>query len=215
MTTAQHTQTRRAFIKAGGTLLALPLLESLGMQRPLSATVQTVTPAPKRMVFLGMGFGVTEESWYPDPSQIGEKYDMPKVLTPLAKHKNDLTIIQHLYHQYTVDGHFGSTFWLTGANRYAVAGQSFHNTISVDQVAAEQLGRETRFTSIQLSGSNLGNASDGHGPGLSALLRPGDFDSTIAQHDILQLGAKDPEHGSIALVEGNVVNLVRITAQIE
>ncbi|HRX77502.1 MAG TPA: DUF1552 domain-containing protein [Pirellulaceae bacterium] len=167
MTTAQHTQTRRAFIKAGGTLLALPLLESLGMQRPLSAAVQTVTPAPKRMVFLGMGFGVTEESWYPDPSQIGEKYDMPKVLTPLAKHKNDLTIIQNLYHQYTVDGHFGSTFWLTGANRYAVAGQSFHNTISVDQVAAEQLGRETRFTSIQLSGSNLGNASDGHGPGLS------------------------------------------------
>ena len=69
MTTAQHTQTRRAFIKAGGTLLALPLLESLGMQRPLSAAVQTVTPAPKRMVFLGMGFGVTEESWYPDPSR--------------------------------------------------------------------------------------------------------------------------------------------------
>jgi len=162
-----QTQTRRAFVKAGGTLLALPLLESLGMQRPLSAAVQTVTPAPKRMVFLGMGFGVTEESWYPDPTQVGKKYDLPKVLAPLTKHKHDLTIIQNLYHQYTVDGHFGSTFWLTGANRYAVTGQSFHNTISVDQVAAEQLGRETRFTSIQLSGSNLGNASDGHGPGLS------------------------------------------------
>lgn len=167
MNNARYARTRRALLKGGGTLLALPLLESLGMQQPLSAAVHSVTPAPKRMVFLGMGFGVTEESWYPDLSQVGADYEIPKVIAPLARHKNDLTIIQNLYHQYTVDGHFGSTFWLTGANRYAVAGQSFHNTISVDQVAAAQLGRETRFTSIQLSGSNLGNASDGHGPGLS------------------------------------------------
>jgi hypothetical protein len=63
-------------------------------------------------------------------------------------------------------GHQGSTFWLTGANQFAIPGKSFHNTISADQVAAEQLGRETRFTSLQLDcGTYAGNS--GHGPGLS------------------------------------------------
>ena len=52
-------------------------------------------------------------------------------------------------HQYSQDGHSGSTFWLTGANRYGIPGQSFHNTVSVAQVPAEVFGENTRFTSIQ------------------------------------------------------------------
>jgi len=44
--------------------------------------------------------------------------------------------------------------------------ENFHNSISADQVAAEQLGKETRFTSIQLNGGQ-GIEADGHGPGLS------------------------------------------------
>jgi hypothetical protein len=63
-------------------------------------------------------------------------------------------------------GHQGSTFWLTGANQFAVSGKSFHNTISADQVAAEHFGLQTRFTSLQLDcGTYAGNS--GHGPGLS------------------------------------------------
>ena len=65
-----------------------------------------------------------------------------------------------------MDGHSGSTFWLTGANRYSEPGQNFHNSISADQVAADQLGIDTRFPSIQLNGGQ-GVEADGHGPGLS------------------------------------------------
>lgn len=61
--------------------------------------------------------------------------------------------------------HRGSTFWLTGANRFAGPGQSFHNSISADQVAAEAFGKDTRFTSLQLSCDN--GEESGHGPGLS------------------------------------------------
>lgn len=161
------TTSRRAFLGSSSSLLALPVLESLGSQRLASAAVTEVPTAPKRMVFLGIGFGVTKETWYPDVSTVGREFEFPTVLSPLKKHRDDITIIQNLYHQYSSSGHAGSTFWLTGANQYAVPGQSFHNTQSVDQVAAEQLGRDTRFTSIQLSGSNLGTSSDGHGPGLS------------------------------------------------
>ena len=162
----QSTQSvsRRGVLKSSTAMIALPFLESFGFQKFASAATPAVT-IPKRMVFLGMGFGVTADRWYPDVKTVGEDYKIPTVLEPLARHKKDLSIIQNLMHQHSADGHSGSTFWLTGANRYEIPGQSFHNTVSADQVAAEQLGQETRFTSIQLSAKS--NPSDGHGPGLS------------------------------------------------
>ncbi|MEM7014465.1 MAG: DUF1552 domain-containing protein, partial [Verrucomicrobiota bacterium] len=103
-----------------------------------------------------------------DGSSRGEDYDFPAILKPLEKHRSDISFVQNVYHKYSQDGHSGSTFWLTGANRYAIPGQSFHNSVSVDQVAAEQLGKETRFTSLQLCGKTPGaSGGDGHGPGLS------------------------------------------------
>lgn len=117
------------------------------------------------MVFLSFGWGVTKETWYPDQSEIGRDFELPSGLKPLAKHKNDITIVQNLSNQFSTEAHWGSTFYLTGANRYGKAGQGFHNSISADQVAAEVFGRETRFTSLQL-GCNRANDS-GHGPGLS------------------------------------------------
>lgn len=157
---------RRAFLRSGSALVALPFLESLGLSRSVDATEQSGSAPPKRLVFLGMGFGVTADRWYPDVKTTGENYELPGVLEPLQKHKQDISIVQNLMHQYSADGHSGSTFWLTGANRYAVPGQSFYNSVSVDQVAAESLGEHTRFTSMQLA-AKPGYASDGHGPGTS------------------------------------------------
>ncbi len=154
---------RRLFLRSTSALVALPFFESLGVPKVASAAVGTAAAPPKRMVFLGMGFGVTADTWYPDVNQTGRDYQLPHVLKPLAKHQKDLTIIQNLMHKYSADGHSGSTFWLTGANRYAVPGQSFFNSVSVDQVAAEVLGEKTRFTSLQLAARGAKN--DGHGPG--------------------------------------------------
>lgn len=156
---------RRGFLKSSSALIALPFLESLPLSQVAKAAAPAVAAAPKRMVFLGIGFGVTADTWYPDRNTVGENYKMPKMLKPLEKHKKDITFIQNLEHQFSKDGHFGSTYWLTGANRYAIAGQSFHNTVSADQVAAEYLGKDTRFTSIQLASRS--NSEDGHGSGLS------------------------------------------------
>ena len=156
--------TRRAVLRGSGALIALPFMESFGFQRFASASTAAAT-VPKRMAFLGMGYGITADRWYPDRETVGEDYIFPKILKPLAKHKKDVTFIQNLMHQYSADGHSGSTFWLTGANRFSVPGQSLSNSISADQVIAQQLGQDTRFSSIQLNSAD-GNAS-GHGPGLS------------------------------------------------
>ncbi len=156
--------TRRRFLRSTSALIALPALESLGFRRFASAASQTATP-PKRMVFLGFGWGVTKESWYPDRATVGRDYELPAGLAPLKRHQGDLTVIQGLNNQFNNEAHWGSTFYLTGANRYAEPGQSFSNTISADQVAAEQFGKETRFTSVQLGCDNA--EASGHGPGLS------------------------------------------------
>ncbi|MEM9369055.1 MAG: DUF1552 domain-containing protein, partial [Planctomycetota bacterium] len=153
---------RRAFLKSSSALIALPVLDSLGHSHSVLAAPVTSLP-PKRLVFLSMGWGVTKGQWFPDQSQPGSEYELPQGLEPLKEHRDDFTIVQNLQHQFTRDAHSGSTFWLTGANRYGVPGQSFHNSISIDQVAAEQFGKHTRFTSLQLNGKG----SAGHGPGSS------------------------------------------------
>jgi hypothetical protein len=154
---------RRHFLRSASALIALPALESLGFRRFASA--QAPAAAPKRFVFLGIGFGVTNETWFPDPKTTGENYLLPPGLEPLARHKKDFSVIQGCRHRFSDNPHGGSTFWLTGANPFSEPGQSFHNTVSADQVAAAQIGKDTRFTSIQLCSSEA--AGIGHGTGLS------------------------------------------------
>ncbi|HTN77286.1 MAG TPA: DUF1552 domain-containing protein, partial [Pirellulaceae bacterium] len=155
---------RRHFLRSSTALIALPALESLGFRRFAAAAAPTTVP--KRLVFLGFGWGVTETTWYPDIQRPGKEYELPVGLKPLARHQADVTVVQGLWNKYSNEGHWGSTMWLTGANRYAQPGQSMHNSISADQVAAAQFGKQTRFPSLQLTGSESAGGS-GHGPGLS------------------------------------------------
>ncbi len=154
---------RRYFLRGSGALIALPALESIGFRRFASAASTSSGMPPKRAVFLGTGFGVTKETWFPDVNQTGAEYELSEGLSPLARHQSDLTVVQGCANQYSNEAHWGSTFWLTGANRYSVPGQNMANSISVDQVVAQQLGQDTRFSSLHLNASDL----QGHGPGLS------------------------------------------------
>ena len=156
---------RRTFLRGAGALIALPALESIGFRRFASAATKAAVAIPKRAVFMGIGFGVTKQTWYPDPNDTGAKYQLSEGLSPLARHKQDFTIVQGCANNYSNEAHWGSTFWLTGANRYSVPGQNMANSISADQVVAEQLGQQTRFTSIQLDSSD--GSQSGHGPGAS------------------------------------------------
>lgn len=153
---------RRHFLRSTSSLIVLPALESIGFKA--FAASKAATP-PKRMVFLGFGWGVTNETWFPDAKQTGTAWELSEGLKPLARHQKDITVVQGCSNKYANEAHWGSTFWLTGANRYAEPGQSFHNSISADQVAAAHLGKDTRYASMQLNSPDVANS--GHGPGLS------------------------------------------------
>jgi hypothetical protein len=156
---------RRTFLRGAGALIALPALESIGFRRFASAATIATGAIPKRAVFMGIGFGVTKQTWYPSTEEKGANYQLSEGLSPLARHKKDFTVVQGCANNHSNEAHWGSTFWLTGANRYSVPGQNMANSISADQVVAQQLGQETRFSSIQLDSSD--GAGSGHGPGLS------------------------------------------------
>ena len=159
---AKYPIARRHFLRSTSALITLPALESIGFKA--FAATKTAAP-PKRMVFLGFGWGVTNETWFPDVKKTGAAWELSEGLKPLARHKADITVVQGCSNKFANEAHWGSTFWLTGANRYAEPGQSFHNSISADQVAAAHLGKDTRYASIQLNTPDV--QSSGHGPGLS------------------------------------------------
>ena len=141
---------RRRFLRAAGTTMLLPAFASLGHKSYADSKKNEIN----RMVCLAFGWGVTKESWYPDINDVGQNYKMPKGLKPLEEHRKDFSVFQGLLHQHSAEAHWGSTFLLTGANRYAVPGKSFHNTISMDQVAAKAWGAKTRYTSLQFDCKN-------------------------------------------------------------
>ena len=149
---------RRFFLKGLGTTLSLPYMNSL--YGDVKKDHQN-----KKMLFLSFGWGVTKQTWYPDQNQRGANYQLSEGLKPLARHKKDFSLILGTEHKYNRQGHWGSTMFLTGANRYAVAGRSFSNTISCDQIAAQAWGGDKRFSSLQFDCDKP--AVSGHGPGLS------------------------------------------------
>ena len=147
---------RRTVLRGAGASIALPMLEAM------SAPRKSAGASPKRLVFLGFGFGVTEETWF--PTEAGAKYKMPKGLKPLEKYRKDFSVLSHLSNKfYPGSVHSGTTTFLTSANIYRDPTTQFKNSISCDQVAAEYVGRTTRFKSLQLSTKGEG----GLGPGLS------------------------------------------------
>ncbi|MFO0821713.1 MAG: DUF1552 domain-containing protein [Gemmataceae bacterium] len=155
---------RRTVLRSACSAVALPFLPSLGYAR--GGQDPATAARPKRLMFLGYGWGnAADDSYLPDRKQVGKDYKLTPGLEPLAKHKERFSVIQGLMHQHSVEGHWGSTFWLTGANRYGKPGSSFSNTISADQVAARQWGVNTRFGSLQLDCADA--YGSGHGVGLS------------------------------------------------
>ncbi len=92
-------KTRRHFLQSSTSLIALPALESLDFRRFASAAAPAALP--KRLVFLGFGWGITTETWFPDIKQTGTDYTLPEGLKPLARHKAGFTVVQGLWNKYS------------------------------------------------------------------------------------------------------------------
>jgi hypothetical protein len=153
--------TRQSFIRGGSALLSVPFLESV-------AKANTPPQPPKRIIFLGGGFGFTKDTFYPKEDGTFSEIGLTEGLSPLKRHQNDITMLANLTNLGATDPHGGSVSYLTGANVAGTPGKRFHNSISCDQLLAKHLGQNTRFPTLTLSAKEVdGGQNSGHGAGLS------------------------------------------------
>jgi hypothetical protein len=155
--------TRRAMLKGLGSAVALPLLSSLSSSA-FAASPLTNTGKPIRLIWLSYGYGPSEH-WY--PTEAGPEYNFTPGLEPLAKYREDFSVLSNLTNTQSVgfNGHAGCTTYLTSADVSRTIGREFHNDISCDQIAAATLGKDLRFPSLTLSAD--ANDVAGVGPGNS------------------------------------------------
>lgn len=133
----------------GGTLLALPALESL-------ATASEAEHEKVRVACIGLNFGLVPQLFF--PSETGRDYQLTERLQPLAALRNDFTVFSGLDHGVNAQGgHGGVHAYLSGVLSKNAAGMPEAN-ISLDQKAAQIVGAKTRYPSLQLaSGSDPNN----------------------------------------------------------
>ncbi|MCH2204331.1 MAG: DUF1552 domain-containing protein [Lentisphaerales bacterium] len=144
---------RRHFLQGTGALLSLPFLEALADKK---------SSVPMRLMFIGFPWGVTNKNyWFPEDT--GKNFKLSKGLKPLQKHQNDLTIFKNISPLHNSHHpHNTLAYYLTCKDFKEPKGGAY-DKISCDQLAAEKLGVETRYSSLQLTS----NGNEGAGKGLS------------------------------------------------
>lgn len=138
---------RRHFLRGLGTTMALPLLDAM---MPLRMRAAAVVTKPRRSVFVYIPNGVNGMAW--QVKQPGRGYELSPSLQPLEKHRDDFTVFSGLHHPNGLgQAHVCADTWLTGAKIDAQGGRKYENSISADQMMAESVGQQTRFSSLELS----------------------------------------------------------------
>lgn len=146
---------RRHLLRGLGASIALPMLDCM---RPLRAAGKATGPKPKRSVFIYLPNGVNTLDY--QILEDGVDYTFSRSLKPLEKHRSNITPISGLHHPHGLGHHHGcQSIWLTGGE----IGPGKRNSVSLDQLIAEQSAPFTRFSSLQLSntGRSLSYNRDG------------------------------------------------------
>ena len=139
---------RRTFLKGAGVSLALPFLEALmPVGRVASkAFSQVRSQVPKRLVCVGNPFGMIPERFF--PKEAGANYTASPLLEPLSAHQKDFTIFSNFDHSLT-GGHKAAHTFLSGI-RSKDAKKMPNGNITIDQMAAEFVGVDTRYPSLNV-----------------------------------------------------------------
>ena len=141
---------RRRFLRGIGVSLGLPILECM---TPVFARAARLQP-PQRMLLISNNLGVLPKPFFPQDA--GRDYKLSPYLSVLEDFRNDFTVFSGLSHPDVVGGHSTENCFLTASRGPTKSG--FRNSISLDQFAAENLGQDTRFPTLNL-GVNIDKAN--------------------------------------------------------
>ena len=141
---------RRTLLRGLGAAIALPALDAM-----LPAFAAPTTSA-RRLVYIYVPNGIVMNQW--TPAEEGATFEMPRILQPLQPYRDDLLVLSGLTHNTgrplgDGDGDHAraAATYLTGVHPKKTAGADIHVGISVDQIAAQQIGNTTKFSSLELA----------------------------------------------------------------
>ena len=157
---------RRTFLKGLGVSLALPMLDAM---TPALASAAS-KPSPTRLAFTYVPNGVTMEAW--TPAESGAAFAFPRILKPLEAYRSQTLVLSGLaqvnanaLEDGAGDHARAAACYLTGVHPKKTAGDDIHAGISVDQIAAQHIGADSRFPSIELGcddSRTVGNCDSGY-----------------------------------------------------
>lgn len=140
---------RRSILRAAGATLALPFMQSA---LPRAAWGANSPRPPVRLGIFSVTGGTVLESW--KPKEVGALDKLPSILRPLEANKSDITVVSGLCQggrSDNLNGHEHCAFThLTGAGMTKKEGGKIFASVSVDQCAAQALGKETLLPSLEI-----------------------------------------------------------------
>lgn len=133
--------------------MALPFLDAMVPSYVSAATGKSAAPLRMAMFFLPNGMNMAQFL----PTDTGKNFSLTPTLEPLAKVKDEITLLSGLcLNNARAMGDGGgdharsAAAFLTGCHPVKTAGADIHNGISLDQLAANKVGSETRLPSLEL-----------------------------------------------------------------
>ena len=145
----RHQLTRRAMLRGLGVSMSLPWMESMNVWGDESSPKRSGSEAPVRFACLFSGNGFHKSEWRAKGS--GSQMQLGKVLESLLPFREKLLFIQGLYNAEALKGNIHSSQTgnlLSGAP--LASGGTIRSGTSIDQLIAQQYGRETKVSSLVL-----------------------------------------------------------------
>ncbi len=142
---------RRTFLRGMGTVVALPLLDSM-----IPAIAGTSgARSPIRMGFVYVPNGIIPKDWLPQSE--GSAFEFMPTMKPLESMRDKILVVSNLAQnngRALGDGagdhaRAGAT-WLTGVHPKKTQGVDIHAGISADQIAAKEMSKSTQFASLEI-----------------------------------------------------------------
>ena len=141
---------RRTFLRGVGAAVALPLLDA--MVPPLTAQAQTAARPVSRLGFVYVPMGADISRWTPgsDGIRLGE---LSETLKPLESVRSHLSVGSNLELKNAYPGTHATSnaAFLSAARAKWTESTDYYLGTTVDQIAAQQIGRDTQLPSLELS----------------------------------------------------------------
>jgi hypothetical protein len=138
---------RRTFLRGVGAALALPLLDA--MVPALTAVVKTAANPVRRLGIVYVPNGMAMDSW--TPATEGAGFEFTPILKSLEPFRDQTLVLSNLSGAPGGGSHAGAaTRFLTGMVARQPRGTGVQAGVSMDQLAAQAMARETQLASLEL-----------------------------------------------------------------